>query len=169
VSERTRRERIALFLLAAGGLGFLPVAPGTAGTAGGLLVFWGLHALSAEAFAPLVALFFFVLTCALAPVAIRASGEKDPRSVVTDEVSGYLFAVSFTAETARGLGFWPRALASFLLFRAFDIAKPWPVRAFERLPGGLGIAADDAAAGLLANLATVLGAWLRTALAGGGL
>lgn len=87
-------------------------------------------------------------------------GERDPAPVVSDEVAGYLVAVAFTAGT--GAGFWPRALGAFVLFRLFDIWKPWPCARLERLPGGLGIAADDVAAGAYANAA------LRVALALGG-
>ncbi len=107
--------------------------------------------------------FFFGLTWALAPVAVRATGRADPEIVVTDEVAGYMAAVAFTAETT-GFGFAPRALLAFCLFRVLDVAKPWPLRALERLPGGLGIAADDLVAGAIANVALVVGG----ALFGGG-
>ena len=64
-----------------------------------------------------------------------------------------------TADLA--LGFHGRVLAAFVLFRVFDIAKPWPCRQLEKLPGGLGIAADDAMAGVYAHLALRIGvfAW----------
>ena len=103
--------------------------------------------------------FFFLGTCILGPVALRRYGGKDPQSVVSDEVAGYLVAVAFTADLA--LGFHGRVLAAFVLFRVFDIAKPWPCRQLEKLPGGLGIAADDAMAGVYAHLALRIGvfAW----------
>jgi phosphatidylglycerophosphatase A len=82
----------------------------------------------------------------------RASGRKDPQHVVIDEVSGQLIA--FVAALAP-LN-WKYCVAGFILFRAFDIAKPFPVRQAESLPGGWGIMADDWLAGLFA----ALGLWI---------
>lgn len=59
-----------------------------------------------------------------------------------------------------GAGLYPRVLAAFVLFRIFDIAKPWPCGPLERLPGGVGIAADDIMAGAYANLSLRLGLWV---------
>ena len=71
---------------------------------------------------------------------------KDPGLVVVDEVVGQW--ITFVS-----LPFTPWvALAGFVLFRAMDVIKPWPARALERLPGGLGIMADDVAAGIYAQL-----------------
>jgi phosphatidylglycerophosphatase A len=105
--------------------------------------------------------FFFLATWALGGVAIRHYGKKDPQKVVSDEVMGYLVSVAFTLETTGGGAFWARALAGFILFRLFDIWKPGPVRMLERLPGGLGIAADDLLAGIFANGVIVLGYALK--------
>jgi phosphatidylglycerophosphatase A len=74
----------------------------------------------------------------------RASGVKDPQFVVIDEVAGQLIAL-----IAVPLG-WKTFLLSFILFRAFDIVKPPPVRQLERLPEGTGIVLDDVAAGIYA-------------------
>jgi phosphatidylglycerophosphatase A len=156
-------ERLSLALLTAFGLGMSPVAPGTVGTLLGVAQFAALAALGAEwALAPLGAV-WFVVTWRLAPVAVRRWGGEDPKMVVSDEVSGYLLAVALTAGT--GLGPVTRGALGFALFRLFDIWKPGPVRWAERLHGGLGIAADDAVAGVLANLA-IQG--LALAIAGGG-
>jgi phosphatidylglycerophosphatase A len=73
-------------------------------------------------------------------------GRKDPGPVVIDEVAGQLVTLAFTGA---GLG---GAFAGFLLFRLFDIIKPWPANRFEALPGGTGIVADDLMAGVYANL-----------------
>lgn len=100
--------------------------------------------------------FFFLGTWALGGVAIRIYGVEDPQMVVSDEVMGTLVSVACTAQTTGG-AFWPRALLGLALFRLFDIWKPGPVHALERLPGGLGIAADDLLAGIFANAALVLG------------
>ena len=99
--------------------------------------------------------FFFGATAWLGGLAEEVYGRKDPPQVTSDEVAGQLFGLAFTSTT--GAGFWTRAAAGFCLFRLFDIWKPGPIRRLERLPGGLGIAADDAAAGVLANLVLQLG------------
>ncbi len=79
---------------------------------------------------------------------------------MSDEVAGYLVTVAGTVPFGSGSafgagagGFWAYALLGFALFRVLDIAKPWPIRRLEGLPGGLGVAADDVAAGLLGNAA----------------
>jgi phosphatidylglycerophosphatase A len=74
----------------------------------------------------------------------RASGQKDPQIVVIDEVAGQLVAL-IAAPLA-----WKTFLTSLILFRAFDILKPFPIRRLERLPEGLGIVVDDLGAGLYA-------------------
>jgi phosphatidylglycerophosphatase A len=72
----------------------------------------------------------------------RASGRKDPQFVVIDEVAGQLITL-IAAPIA-----WQSLLLGFILFRGFDIVKPWPVRRLERLPEGVGIVVDDVAAGI---------------------
>ena len=74
----------------------------------------------------------------------RATGLKDPQFVVIDEVAGQLIALSFVPVS------WQSLLAGFILFRAFDMLKPPPLRSFERLPEGMGIVIDDVGAGLYA-------------------
>lgn len=134
------------------GSGYSPVAPGTAGSLLGVLLFLPLAGLDWRA--QLGAIVALTVAGTLAASRVAASvGKKDPGLVVVDEVAGQwvaLFALPFTPTTA-ALG--------FLLFRVMDIVKPWPARDLERLPGGLGIVADDLAAGVYANLA------LRVALA----
>jgi phosphatidylglycerophosphatase A len=82
--------------------------------------------------------------------AARASGVEDPQFVVIDEVAGQWITLLFAAVT------WKTVLAGFILFRAFDIVKPPPVRQLERLPEGTGIVVDDVAAGIYALLALQL-------------
>lgn len=137
----TAGDRAALFVLSCGGLGFLPLVPGTFGSLAGVavkLLTWGqghLHALAGAC----------VLTVLLGNAAARAAGRKDPQQVVMDEVAGVLVALAFIpSPTPLEAGF------GFLLFRAFDILKPPPARQLERLPGGWGILLDDLAAGLWA-------------------
>jgi phosphatidylglycerophosphatase A len=133
-------------LLATGfGSGRAPVAPGTAGSAVGLLMFWPLASLPPAAQVAACAVLFVFGAFASARVA-RGTGKKDPGLVVVDEVVGMWV-------TLVGLPFVPfTAAVGFVLFRALDVAKPWPARDLERLSGGWGIMADDVAAGVYAHL-----------------
>ncbi len=83
-----------------------------------------------------------------------SSDNPDPSEVVIDEVMGMVVAVAFLPLTPTVL------LASFVLFRVFDIAKPFPVRQFEKLPGGWGIVMDDVIAGVYANVTLRAGMYL---------
>jgi len=127
------------------GSGYSPVAPGTAGSLVGLLLFLPLAGLAWPLQLAAIAAVTLVGTLAASRVA-RSVGLKDPGLVVVDEVAGQwltFLALPVTPVTA---------LAGFLLFRVMDIVKPWPARDLERLPGGIGIMADDIAAGLYAHL-----------------
>jgi phosphatidylglycerophosphatase A len=85
---------------------------------------------------------------------ISATGKDDPREVVADEFAGQ--AITFLASPFLALGaastgqIWAVTAAGFVLFRVFDIAKPWPIHKLERLPEGWGILADDLVAGVFA-------------------
>jgi phosphatidylglycerophosphatase A len=128
------------------GSGYSPIAPGTAGSAVGVLLFWPLAGQALPIQLGAVAALTAVGIAAASHVA-RRIGMEDPGLVVVDEVAGMwitLLALPFTPLTA-GIG--------FLLFRVMDIFKPWPARALEALPGGWGIMADDLAAGVYAHLA----------------
>ena len=81
-----------------------------------------------------------------ATIAARESGRKDPGFVVIDEVAGQLVALVLIRPD------WKHAALALLLFRLFDIFKPWPIRKLEALPAGTGIMLDDIAAGLFALL-----------------
>jgi len=140
--------RLAVFLSSAGYTGFVPFAPGTAGSIVGL----GAYALMRWAHATTLAeLLVIVALIAVgvwsATLAERHFGLDDPGPVVIDEVAGMLISLALTS-----VG-WTGAVAGFVLFRLFDIVKPYPAGRLERLPGGLGIMADDAMAGIYANLA----------------
>ena len=131
------------------GAGFMKPGPGTWGSLGGVLL-WFLAAYFARPH-------ILLLTAILATVATllgipagtivaRESGKKDPGHVVIDEVAGQLVSLLGVP-----IG-WKYVLASFILFRGFDILKPPPARQLEALPGGAGIMFDDIAAGLYALL-----------------
>jgi len=139
------------FAVATGlGSGYAPVAPGTAGSAVGLLLFWPLVGRP-----PLQVLTATVLLILIGVVAgdhvARRLGKKDPGLVVVDEVAGQWISLLFLPLT---LG---TTAAAFVLFRLMDVLKPWPARDLERLPGGIGIMADDVMAGIYANLLLRIG------------
>jgi len=133
-------------LIATGlGSGYSPVAPGTAGSLVGLLLYWPLQRLSESYQVGVVGVGFLVGVAAASHVA-RRIGEEDPGLVVVDEVVGMWASLLFLPLTVA------TAAAAFLLFRVMDVVKPWPARQFESLPSGWGIMADDLMAGIYANL-----------------
>ena len=123
-----------------GGIGYCPVAPGTAASLFALLLVWALP-FSWRGLA-LVLLAVTVLGAWAATRAERLFGARDPSRVVIDEIAGMWLSV---LTLPRSL--WP-LLAAFLLFRLFDIVKPFPIRQSENLSGGLGIMLDDLIAGV---------------------
>jgi phosphatidylglycerophosphatase A len=127
------------------GVGYAPVAPGTFGSAAGLLVWWLLPASVVVQGAAIVAL--FVAGSWGATTAERHFGRADPGQVVIDEVMGMLITLFLNPVGWRG------ALTAFLLFRIFDVIKPYPANRLEQLHGGIGVMADDAMAAVYANLA----------------
>lgn len=137
-------ERIGLAIATVGGVGFAPVAPGTFGSAAGLVIWWLLPTTGGAQAAAIVVL--FVVGCWAGNIAERHFGRTDPGHVVIDEVVGVLITLFMNH-----VG-WKGALAAFLLFRASDIIKPYPSNQFERLHGGIGVMADDAMAAVYANL-----------------
>lgn len=146
--------RIAIAMATALGAGFAPVAPGTFGSAAGLLLWWVMPTAAVPQLVGIVAV--FALGAWSGSVAEEHFGKSDPGQVVIDEVLGMLITLFMNP-----VG-WAGALVGFLLFRAADIVKPYPANKLEALHGGVGIMADDAMAGVYANLA------LRVALATAG-
>jgi len=144
-SRRGWQSALATVLATGFGSGYSPIAPGTAGTAVGLLLFLPLQLLPAGAQLAATVVTFVVGVFAGTHVARRAS-LKDPGIVVIDEIVGLWVSLLF-------LPFTPAVAAlGFLLFRLLDMVKPYPARQFEALPDGLGIMADDVMAGIYANL-----------------
>ncbi len=143
---------IALAFATVGGVGYLPIAPGTFGSAAGLLVWWLLpHDTGSQAAAIVV---LFALGCWAGHIAEQHFGRTDPGQVVIDEVVGILITLFMNPVT------WKGALAAFLLFRLTDVTKPFPSNRLERLHGGVGVMADDAMAAVYANLALRGGLWV---------
>jgi len=140
------------------GCGYAPKAPGTAGSLAALAIAWALHTyagVSAIGMAGLAVLLAIPGIWAAGVVA-RESGREDPQIVVVDEVVGQWM----TLAGATVLN-WKSWLLAFVLFRLFDIWKPPPVRQLERLPGGIGIVADDAMAGVYGALVLFAAGWFN--------
>ena len=145
--------RLAVFVATVGYCGYFPVAPGTVGSAAGLVfylaVWWSG---SAVVEAGLIGV-LFALGVWAGTTAERYFGGIDPGPIVLDEVVGMLITLAFIP-----VGM-PGAIAGFFLFRLFDILKPFPARRLERLHGGLGVMADDAMAAVYANVALRFAIW----------
>lgn len=131
------------------GLGMAPVAPGTFGSLLGPPLAWGLQT---AGLVPWTWPYWAVAVPLMAlggPICGKAAKHfhaKDPGCVVYDEIVAFLLVFAAVPVT------WTTAIAGFLLFRLFDITKPWPARALEHLPGGWGILMDDLAAGVYAGI-----------------
>ena len=144
------------------GTGYLPVAPGTWGSAGACGAFL------AVAFATrgnqlcvtgamVVLAVVATLACGLlGRFAEKAFGRKDPSQVTIDEWAGQALALCLLPMGAGPTDWLIAAGVAFAAFRAFDIVKPPPVRQLEKIPYGWGVVADDLAAGVYANLAAQL-------------
>jgi phosphatidylglycerophosphatase A len=139
-------SRVGLFIATCGYIGYVPVAPGTFGSAAGLAVFFLLrHIGSTGAEVATIAALFGVGIWS-STVAEHHFGRIDPAPVVLDEVVGMLVTLAFLPVSIGG------ALVGFLVFRILDVIKPWPSARFESLPGGLGVMADDGMAAVYGNL-----------------
>jgi len=130
------------------GIGRLRPGPGTWGSLATVLLWWLLAShLALPARVPVILALTVIVVAAGIPAATleaRGCGKKDPSHVVIDEVAGQLLTLIACPIV------WQALLAGFILFRAFDIVKPPPVRRLEKLPEGTGIVVDDLAAGIYA-------------------
>ena len=128
-------------------MGKVPFAPGTFGSLLGIPLYYLLWKVELWQFL-IVTLLFIVFAIWIANAAEKILGKKDPGSIVIDEIAGQL--VTFI-----GIPFSPlTAVTGFILFRIFDIWKPYPIRAMERkIPGGAGVVMDDVIAGIYGNIA----------------
>jgi phosphatidylglycerophosphatase A len=150
------KRSASVWIATCGGAGLLPVAPGTAGALVGVALAVALAHLPSPQ--PWKSVLLALAAIALCAVGIGAATDaekyfdrKDPGQVVIDEVVGQM--LTFLVHPDAG---WKWILAGFLLFRAFDILKPFPARRAERLPGGWGIIMDDVAAGVYALAALTI-------------
>lgn len=129
------------------GAGLLPWAPGTWGSLAALPFAWVIATLLGHAALAVAAPIVFVIGWWAAEQVGRASGVADESSIVIDEVAGQWLTLAVVPPSAEAY------VLGLLLFRLFDITKPWPARAAERtIPGGLGVMADDIVAGVYAAL-----------------
>lgn len=126
------------------GLGYVPVAPGTAASIAGVVLSFILAPFSFWYLAVLVVL--FAVGVIGSTQLEKEIGESDPRFAVIDEVVGVMVALAGLPVT------FPIAICGFFLFRAFDMFKIYPINKFESLPGGWGIMMDDIMAGLYTNI-----------------
>ena len=138
------------------GAGLLKPGPGTYGSVAAALLWYA----AAHAFHPtfvtlaigttITAIVVTLIGIPASTLVARESGREDPGFVVVDEVAGQLIALIAIRPD------WKHAVLSLLLFRLFDIFKPWPIRKFEALPEGTGIMLDDVAAGVLALVVALI-------------
>jgi len=140
------RKKLIVFLATGTYLGFSPLVSGTVGTLWGVLIAF-LERGSSLLFQGAILVIITLVSIYVSGKAIGIFGKKDPSEVVCDEVAGYLaafFLIPFTAFNATLI---------FILFRIFDIVKPYPASIIDRrLGGGAGIVLDDIVAGIYANI-----------------
>jgi|SRR5208337_4866565 len=149
-----RASRAAILFIAQGAYaGKLPIAPGTAGTLVGVLLQLGIRHSN-----PIIYLSFTILLCIVGTwSAGRAEimlGKKDSPSIVIDEIAGFLIAMFMLPSG------WGYLAAGFVLFRLFDITKPWPLRGLQSVHGGLGVMIDDIGAAIYTNILLQVAAFL---------
>jgi phosphatidylglycerophosphatase A len=138
-------DKLATFVATSAYLGFVPIAPGTFGSAAGLAIYAIVRSADGIVAEAAVLVVAFIAGTWSAHRVERAMG-KDPGAVVIDEVLGMLVTLAFLDVTIAG------ALAGFIVFRLLDVWKPFPAARLEHLHGGPGIMLDDAMAGVYANL-----------------
>jgi phosphatidylglycerophosphatase A len=138
-------KEIILFIAQGGYAGRFPVAPGTAGTVVGILLYLLIMGLPAIGYLVVCVLAAGIGTWA-AGEAEKLLGKKDAPSIVIDEIAGFLLAMFMIPPT------WGAIIAGFFVFRFFDILKPWPLRNLEKMHGGAGVMLDDIGAGIYTNI-----------------
>lgn len=139
-------HRLGLLIATCGYLGYVPYAPGTFGSAAGLLIFFALRDVGSTEVEIAAILVLFIVGVWSGTIAEHHFGRIDPRPVVLDEVVGMLITLVLLPVNVFG------AILGFVVFRALDVVKPWPAARLEALPGGLGVMADDGMAAVYSNL-----------------
>ena len=126
------------------GIGYCPIAPGTAGTAAGVLLAFVLA--PSPVWYVVVSVLLIVIGIASSSYLEKILGQKDPGIIVIDEVAGIMLSLACLPLTPTMM------ISGFFLFRAFDMFKIYPINKLEALPGGWGIVLDDLMAGLYTNI-----------------
>jgi phosphatidylglycerophosphatase A len=140
------RDKVIKFLATGAYVGLSPVMPGTVGTLWGIPIAWALTCTSTLIDA-LIIIALFVVAVIVSGEAERIDRKKDPSSVIIDEIVGFLVAIFYLPFTLFTV------VAAFVLFRFFDILKPFPIGLIDRrVKGGAGIVIDDVVAGIFANV-----------------
>jgi phosphatidylglycerophosphatase A len=139
-------RRLGVFIATCGYLGHVPFAPGTFGSAAGLVVFYAVRGTGSTGLELAVIAALFMIGIWSGTEAEHHFGGVDPSPVVMDEVVGMLITLALIPVNLTG------AIVGFLVFRVLDVIKPWPSGGFEKLPGGLGVMADDGMAAVYGNL-----------------
>jgi len=139
-------RRLGVFVATCGYIGYIPFAPGTFGSAAGLVLFFLVRRTGSIAVELAAIAVLFAIGVWSGNEAERHFGKVDPGPVVLDEVVGMLITLALLPVNLVG------AFVGFLLFRILDVVKPWPSGRFEALPGGLGVMADDGMAAIYGNL-----------------
>jgi phosphatidylglycerophosphatase A len=143
--------RIATNIATVFGVGRMPTAPGTAASVIALLFAWIIAAFAGRFALMVTAIIVMGVGAWACEIYARESGKADPSECVIDEVAGQWIICAFAPLTI------PAFFAAFILFRIFDILKPWPISLVERrVPGGLGIMADDVVAALMGCIILVV-------------
>ena len=139
-------DNLVKFTVSFFGIGYIPFMPGTFGSLAGLVIYCLLRNNPVVFYA---ILFFFALTgFIISGKAEAVFGKKDAKPIVIDEVVGMMTAFVFIPFGLFDLS----AVVMFLLFRFFDVIKPYPIKRLEKLPSGWGVMLDDIAAGIYAGL-----------------
>ena len=140
------KHRLAFVFATGFGSGYSPLAPGTAGSAVGLLFVWAMSTLSLTGQIAAIVL-VTLLSMIAADIVAKSVGLKDPGLIVADEIAGMMVTMVAIPLTTTSV------VLGFILFRVMDTVKPPPARQFEHFKGGVGIVADDLMAGVYAQLA----------------
>ena len=147
-------NRLAILVATWGYAGYFPFAPGTVGSAAAFVAYLGVRWTASPGVELAAVVLLFAAGVWAAQAAEQHFGRTDPGYIVIDEVVGMLITLLFLPVT------WKGALAGFLLFRLFDIVKPFPAARCERLYGGWGVMMDDLVAGIYGNVTLRVLVWL---------
>lgn len=135
------------FLATSGFVGFAPYAPGTFGTLVGVFIYLLFLKITQSQFIFLFfSIIYFIVSIFVSNRAEKLYGLKDCQRIVCDETSGFFFSILFIPCTIRNIIF------AFLIFRIFDVVKPYPIRKLQNIRGGLGIMLDDLLAAVYTNI-----------------